>query len=1067
MTRLVENIIEFSAKNKFIVFLLVGVVALAGVYSMLHVPLDAIPDLSDTQVIIYSRWDRSPDVIEDQVTYPIVTSMLGAPKVKDIRGFSDFGFSYVYIIFEDNTDIYWARSRTLEYLSKIIPRLPEGVQVELGPDATGVGWVFQYALVDETGQHSLADLRSYQDWYLRYYLQSVPGVAEVATVGGFVRQYQITINPNTLLAYNIPLMQVIENIRKSNNDVGGRLIEFSGAEYMVRGRGYIKSVKDIEDIVVGSAMNGVPVTIGQIANVALGPDMRRGVAELDGRGEVVGGIVVMRHKENALNVINKVKEKLKAIEPSLPKGVKIITTYDRSDLIKASIATVKDNLVQELIIVSFMLVFFLLHFRSALVPIIGLPIAVVIAFIPMSWMHLTSNIMSLGGVVVAIGDMVDASIVFVENVHKRLDEWAKGLRKGTRDEIVIGAMKEVGPPIFASLLVMAIAFMPVFTLEAQEGRLFKPLAFTKNYSIFFAALLAITLTPALVMVLVRGKEYKFKNKFLTGIANFFVGGKIISEDNHPISKALIGIYHPIAKWAIEHRKIVVIAALISLLLTVPAFLMMGSEFMPPLNEGSILYMPTTLPGLSVGEATKLLQTQDKILKSFPEVERVFGKAGRASSSTDPAPFSMMETTVVLKDRKYWRPGMTWEKLIDEMDNKIKIPGTSNAWTMPIKARIDMLTTGVRTPVGVKIYGSNLDEIEKIGAHIEQVLKNVPGTRSVYAERVSGGYFVDFDLKRKELARYGLTVADAEDIIMSAIGGENITTTIEGRERYPINVRYGRQLRSDVEGLKRVLVTTMDGKHIPLAQIADIKLKLGPSMIRDENGMLSGYVYVDMAGRDVGNFVRDAKKAVQENIKLPVGYSLAWSGQYEYMQRVKNRLMIFVPLTIFIIFILYFFTFKSVIETLIVMLSVPFALIGGIWYLFLLGYNMSIAVWVGLIALAGVAAETGSIMIVYLDEAYSRRKNEGKMNGLADLYEAVMEGAVQRLRPKLMTVGANIFGLMPVMLSVGTGADVMKRIAAPLIGGLVSSTLLTLVVLPAIYTMWKYNLEIQRLNRGGK
>ena len=844
MTKLVEYIIEFCAKNKFIVFLLVGMAALAGVYSMTHVPLDAIPDLSDTQVIIYSRWDRSPDIIEDQVTYPIITSMLGAPKVKAIRGFSDFGFSYVYIIFEDKTDIYWARSRTLEYLSKITQRLPEGVQVELGPDATGVGWVFQYALVDEGGKHSLADLRSFQDWYLRYYLQSVPGVAEVATVGGFARQYQVNINPNALLAYNIPLMRVIENIRKSNNDVGGRLVEFSGAEYMVRGHGYIKSIQDIEDIVVAQGMNGIPITVKQVANVTLGPDIRRGVAELDGKGEVVGGVVVMRHKENALNVINSVKAKLKEIEPGLPQGVKIITTYDRSDLIKASIGTVKENLVQELIIVSIMLIFFLLHFRSALVPIIGLPIATIIAFIPMGWMNITSNIMSLGGIVVAIGDMVDASIVFVENVHKRLDEWAKGLRKGTRDEIVIGAMKEVGPPIFASLIVMAIAFMPVFTLEAQEGRLFKPLAFTKNYSIFFAALLAITLTPALVMVLVRGKVYNFRPRWLCAFTNFLIGGKIISEDNHPISKSLIKLYHPIALGAIKHRNIVVSLALISMLITIPAFMMMGQEFMPPLNEGAILYMPTTLPGLSVTEASKLLQTQDKILKSFPEVERVFGKAGRATSSTDPAPFSMMETTVILKDRKLWRPGLTWEKLIDEMDSKMKFPGSTNAWTMPIKNRIDMLTTGVRTPVGIKIFGSNLEEIERIGTHIERVMKNVPGTRSVYAERVTGGYFVDFDLKRKELSRYGLTVEEANDIIMSAIGGENITTTIEGRERYPINVRYARELRDDLERLKRVLVPTMNGAQIPLTQIADINIRLGPSMIRDENGLLSGYVYVD-------------------------------------------------------------------------------------------------------------------------------------------------------------------------------------------------------------------------------
>ena len=1062
MTKLVENIIEFCAKNKFIVFLLVGMATLAGIYSMTHVPLDAIPDLSDTQVIIYSRWDRSPDIIEDQVTYPIITSMLGAPKVKAIRGFSDFGFSYVYIIFEDRTDIYWAHSRTLEYLSKITQRLPEGVQVELGPDATGVGWVFQYALVDESGKHSLADLRSFQDWYLRYYLQSVPGVAEVATVGGFSRQYQVNINPNSLLAYNVPLMQVIENIRKSNNEVGGRLIEFSGAEYMVRGHGYIKSIKDIEDIVVASGMNGIPVTIKQVANVTLGPDIRRGIAELDGKGEAVGGIVVMRHKENALNVINNVKAKLKEIEPGLPKGVKIVTTYDRSDLIKASIGTVKENLVQELIIVSIMLIFFLLHFRSALVPIIGLPIATIIAFIPMGWMNITSNIMSLGGIVVAIGDMVDGSIVFVENVHKRLDEWAKGLRKGTRDEIVIGAMKEVGPPIFASLIVMAIAFMPVFTLEAQEGRLFKPLAFTKNYSIFFAALLAITLTPALVMVFVKGKVYNFRPRWLSAFTNFLIGGKIISEDKHPISKSLIKLYHPVALGAIKHRNWVVTIAVISMLITIPAFMMMGQEFMPPLNEGAILYMPTTLPGLSVTEAGKLLQSQDKILKSFPEVERVFGKAGRATSSTDPAPFSMMETTVILKDRKFWRKGLTWEKLIDEMDGRMKFPGSTNAWTMPIKNRIDMLTTGVRTPVGIKIFGADLNEIEKIGTHIERVLKKVPGTRSIYAERVTGGYFVDFDLKRNELARYGLTIQDANDIIMSAIGGENISTTIEGRERYPINVRYARELRDDLERLKRVLVPTMGGAQIPLAQLADINIKLGPSMIRDENGLLSGYVYVDMAGRDVGSYVNDAKKAVAE-IKLPTGYSISWSGQYEYMQRVKNRLKIFVPLTILIIFVLYFFTFKSVTETIIVMMSVPFALIGGIWYLFLLNYNMSIAVWVGLIALAGVAAETGSIMIVYLDEAYARRKSEGRMNNLQDLYDAVMEGAVQRLRPKLMTVGANIFGLMPVMLSVGTGADVMKRIAAPLIGGLTSSTILTLVVLPAIYTIWKYHSEIKHIS----
>lgn len=1044
MTKLVEAIIEYSAKNKFIVFLLVGGVTLGGVWAAKNTPLDAIPDLSDTQVIIYSRWDRSPDIMEDQVTYPIVSALLGAPKVKAIRGFSDFGFSYVYVIFQDGTDVYWARSRVLEYLSKITPRLPEGVKTELGPDATGVGWVFQYALVDKSGKQSLAELRTFQDWYLRYYLQSVPGVAEVASIGGFVRQYQVNLDPQKLLAHKASVMQVVDAIRMGNNDVGGRLVEFSGVEYMVRGRGYARSVKDIEQIVVGRDPYGAPILVRQLGRVEIGPEIRRGLAELDGEGEVVGGIVVMRYGENALRVIDRVKAKLKEIEPSLPEGVKIVTAYDRSDLIKRSIDTVKDNLIQELLIVSVMILFFLLHLPSAMIPIITLPIATLIAFLPMNGMRITANIMSLGGIVVAIGDMVDASIVFVENAHKRLDEWAKGIRKGTREEILIQSMKEVGPPIFASLVVLAIAFLPIFTLEAQEGRLFKPLAFTKNYAIFFSALLAITLTPALIMI--------------------FLRGKIISEDKHPISKFLIKQYTPIVHKAIEHRRLIVIAAFAGMLITVPAFLMMGSEFMPPLNEGSILYMPTTLPGLSVTEAGKLLQVQDKILKSFPEVERVFGKAGRAETSTDPAPFSMMETTVILKDKKLWRKGMTWEKLIDAMDTKLQLPGQTNAWTMPIKARIDMLTTGVRTPVGIKIYGSDLKEIERIGQEIEGALKSVKGTRSVYAERVAGGYFLDFDLKREALAEYGLSVDEAQMVIMSAIGGENVTTTVEGRERYPVNVRYARELRDDLDSLKRVLVQIPSGIQIPLSLIADIHFTSGPSMIRDENGLLSGYVYVDMAGRDIGGYVKDAKRSVREKVKLPTGYSLSWSGQYEYMERVTGRLKIFIPLTLLIIFVLYYFTFHSVTETLIVMLSVPFALVGAVWFLFVLGYNMSIAVWVGLIALAGVAAETGSIMIVYLDEAYKRRKEEGKMNTMSDLYDAVMEGSAQRLRPKLMTVGANILGLMPVMLSTGTGADVMKRIAAPLVGGLTSSTILTLVVLPAIYTIWKGDFGVLRQKR---
>lgn len=1053
---MIERIIEFSAKNKFIVFLLVGAAALGGWYSMRQIPLDAIPDLSDTQVIIYSRWDRSPDIIEDQVTYPIVTAMLGAPKVKAIRGFSDFGFSYVYIIFQDGTDIYWARSRTIEYLSKILPRLPEGVQTEIGPDATGVGWVFQYALVDETGKKSLQELRSFQDWYLRYQLQAIPGVAEVAGVGGFGKQYQVNIDPAKLLAYNMPISTVVNAIRDGNVEAGGRLLEFSGAEYMVRGHGYVKSIEDIEDIVLSVDSKGTPVSIKEVASVQLGPDIRRGVADLDGRGDVVGGIVIMRYRENAIGVIDRVKEKIKEIEPTLPEGMKIVVTYDRSKLINNAVGTVKETLIQELIIVCVMIGFFLMHLPSAMIPIITLPIATLIAFMPMLGMKLTLDVMSLGGVVLAIGDMVDASIVIVENAHKHLDEWSRGQRKGTREQIIIDSMKEVGPAIFSSLLVMAIAFMPVFMLESQEGRLFKPLAFTKNFSIFFAALLAITLTPALAMI--------------------FLKGKIPSEEKHPVTRFLVARYTPMLNGAVKHRKAVVIAALAAIFLTVPAYLKMGSEFMPPLKEGTIFYMPSTLPGLSVTEAAKLIQMQDKVLKTFPEVERVFGKAGRADTSTDPAPFSMGETTIVLKPENQWREVKRWysalpsfmkgpfrvlwpdrisyDDLVSEMDKKLQFAGVTNAWTMPIKARTDMLTTGVRTPIGIKIYGTNINKIEEIGLSLEMLLKDVKGTRSIYAERIAGGYFVDFDLKRKELKRYGLSVAEAQMVIMSAIGGENITTTVEGRERYPINVRYARELRDELEKLKRVLVPTPTGAHIPLAQIANIEVRSGPSMIRDENGLLSGYVYVDMAGRDVGSYVTEAKKIVREKLKLEPGYTLAWSGQYEFMERVRKRLKIFIPLTLGVIFILYFFTFQSVAKTLIIMLSVPFALVGGIWYLILLKYNMSIAVWVGLIALAGVAAETGSIMMVYLDEAYERWKAEGKMNSIEDLIHAVSEGASKRLRPLMMTAAANIFGLMPVMWSRGTGADVMQRIAAPMIGGLTSALILTLLVLPAIYTIWR-------------
>ncbi len=1040
---MVAKIIEFSAKNRFIVFLLVFGFASAGLWAMKNTPVDAIPDLSDTQVIVYTKWPgRSPDLVEDQITYPIVTALLSAPNVTVVRGFSDFGFSYVYVLFKDGTDIYWARSRVLEYMNQLAGRLPEGVTPQLGPDATAVGWVFQYALIDETGQHDLAALRSFQDWYLRYWLLSVEGVAEVASVGGFVRQYQVNLDPTKVLAYKLSLPSIIETIRMSNNDFGGRVVEFSGVEYMIRGRGYIKSTADIEKIAVGVNPNGTPILLRDVATVRLGPDMRRGLVELDGQGEVAGAVVIMRFGENALTVIERIKAKLKELEPSMPKGVKVVTTYDRSDLIRESIATANENLMEELVVVSVLIVGFLLHLRSALLPILTLPLAVLIAFIPMYFMGIGMNIMSIGGIIVAVGDMVDAAIIMVDNAHKRLEEWERGGRVGERTQVLIDSAKEVGPAIFASLLVIAIAFMPVFTLEAQEGRLFKPLAWTKNLAIAMSAVLAITLIPALLALLIRGR--------------------IISEQRHPISRLLQYLYAPLLRVALRYRWAVVILAVGLTLTVVPAFERMGSEFMPPLYEGTILYMPTTLPGISVTQASMLLQQMDRKLKTFPEVEWVFGKAGRADTSTDPAPFSMIETVIELKPKDQWRPGVTYESLVDEMDQTLQFPGVTNAWTMPIKARLDMLTTGVRTPVGIKIFGPDLKQIEQIGEHLEMVLADVPGTRSIYAERVSGGYFLDFDINRDEIARYGLNVMDVGRIIESAIGGENIDTTIEGRERYPINVRYLRELRDDPQKLQRVLVDTPTGTQVPLAQLATLRFVSGPPMIRDEDGMLAGYVYVDMAGRDVGGYVEDLKRVVQEKVELPAGYTIIWSGQYEYMQRVKERLKIFVPLTVAIIFVLFYFAFRSVAETLMVMLGVPLSLVGGVWYMVLLGYNMSIAVWVGIIALAGVAAETSAVMLAYLDEACKRRQAAGTLRTLEDLLETVHQGAVERIRPMTMAGMANILGLIPVMWATGTGADVMKRLAAPMVGGVASAMLLTLLVIPAIYVIWRWRM----LSKGG-
>jgi Cu(I)/Ag(I) efflux system membrane protein CusA/SilA len=1083
---MINRIIEFSAKNKFIIFILVGVALLGGWWSLKNVPLDAIPDLSDTQVIIYSRWDRSPDIMEDQVTYPIISAMLGAPKVKDIRGFSDFGYSYVYIIFDEGTDIYWARSRTLEFLSKITPRLPSGVQVELGPDATSIGWVFQYALVDTSGRQSLDELRSFQDWYLRYYLQSVPGVAEVAPIGGFVRQYQVNVDPNKLAAYNIPLAKVVEAVRRGNNDVGGRLVEFSSREFMVRGRGYARTVADLREIAVGAnPVTGTPVRTRDLGEVTLGPDIRRGIAELDGKGEAVGGVVIMRHGENALRVIGRVKERLDEVRSSLPPGVKLVTTYDRSELILRSIDTLKHTLIEEISIVSLVILLFLWHIPSALIPILTIPITVLIAFIPMKAVNVTSNIMSLGGIAIAIGAMVDAAIVVVEQTHKKLEQWDTDGRKRDYREVVVDAVKEVGGASFFSLLVIAVSFMPIFALEAQEGRLFKPLAFTKNFSMAIAAVLAITLDPAMRLLFTHAQPFEFRPRFLARVVNAILVGTIHSEEKHPISRLLMRLYHPVAKLALRFKWVVVFGAAAVVVLTVPVFNRLGTEFMPPLNEGVLLYMPTTLPGVSVAEAARLLQVQDKILRTFPEVERVFGKAGRAETSTDPAPFSMMETTVVLKPPSQWRRKPQWysgkapgwlqevlrrawpdhtsqDQLVDEMNQALQIPGTTNAWTMPIRNRIDMLTTGVRTPVGVKIHGADLNQIQRIGEEIEKALTQVPGTRSVYAERTGGGYFLDFDLRREEMARYGLSVDDVEEVIMSGVGGENVTTTVEGRERYPVNVRYFRDFRSNLSGLNRVLVATPSGAQIPVAQVASIRLVQGPSMIRDENGLLSGYVYVDVGGRDLGSYVEEARRLIREKVEphLPTGYTLSWSGQYEFLQRVRERLKLVLPVTIFIVFLLLYLNTRSVVKTLIVFLAVPFSAVGAIWLLHFLGYNMSIAVWVGLIALMGVDAETGVFMLLYLDIAYHEWQKEGRLKSLNDLKEAILHGAVKRVRPKVMTVACMFLGLLPIMWSTGTGADVMKRIAAPMIGGIFTSFIMELVVYPAIYEIWKWNFEVK-------
>ena len=1028
------RIIEWSVRNVFLVLLSTFFIVAAGVYAVIKTPLDAIPDLSDVQVIIYTEYPgQAPQVVEDQVTYPLSTAMLAVPKSKVVRGLSSFGASFVYVIFEDGTDIYWARSRVLEYLNFASGRMPAGVKPSLGPDATGVGWVFQYAVVG--ANRTLAELRSIQDWFVRYQLTKAQGVAEVASVGGFVRTYQVTVDPRKLQAYGIALMKVAEVIRSSNRDVGGRIIEMAETEYVVRGRGYLRGAADIEALVV-KAEKGAPVLVRDIGRVELVPDERRGVTELNGEGEVVAGIAIARYGQNALDVIHNLKTKMEEISSGLPEGVSLQPVYDRSDLIHRAINNLKWTLFEESVIVAAVCIVFLLHARSALVAIVMLPIGILMAVIAMRILDLNSNIMSLGGIAIAIGAMVDAAIVMIENAHKHIERLAPG---DSRMDAVIAACREVGPALFFSLLIITVSFLPVFTLEAQEGRMFKPLAYTKTFAMAGAALLSITLVPVLMLL--------------------FIRGRIPPEHKNPIVRFLIWAYRPVIVGVLRWKKAVLLAAVIALAVTTFPAMRLGSEFMPVLNEGTLLYMPATLPALSPTKSAELLQVQDKILKTFPEVASVFGKAGRAATATDPAPLEMFETVINLKPQNEWRPGMTIDKLIQEMDRAVQMPGVSNAWTMPIKARIDMLSTGIRTPIGIKVFGKDLGEIEKLAKQIEAVVKTVPGTTSAYAERVTGGYYLDIVPDRMALARYGLPVGDLLEVIGTALGGEMVTTTVEGLERYGVTVRYPRELRSDPQAIAtQVLIPTMGGAMVPMGQLAKVSLLKAPPGIRTENALLAAYIYVDIRDRDIGGYVADAQKAVRDQVKFPAGYYATWSGQFEYMERAKAKLAVVVPLTILIVFVLLYLNFGRLTETLIVMLSVPFALVGGVWLMYLLDYNLSVAVAVGFIALVGVAAETGVVMLIYLDHALeaakARRSAAGERLTEQDLYESVMQGAVMRVRPLMMTVSAIIAGLLPIMWGSGTGSETMRRIAAPMVGGMVSATVLTLVVIPAIYALVK-------------
>ncbi|MBI2277150.1 MAG: efflux RND transporter permease subunit [Dechloromonas sp.] len=1045
---MLNALITWSAKNRFLVLLATLFVIIAGIWSILKTPLDAIPDLSDVQVILYTEFPgQAPQVVEDQVTYPLSTALLSVPKSKVVRGFSFFGASFVYVIFEDGTDIYWARSRVLEYVNSVSGKLPKGVSPTLGPDATGVGWVYQYAVLAKN--KTLAELRTLQDWYLRYQLAKAPGVAEVASIGGFVQQYQVTVDPVKLKTYGIPLMRVAEVIRNSNRDVGGRTLEMAETEYMVRGRGYLRGKGDIENLVL-KAQNGTPVRVADIGRVELVADERRGLTELNGEGEVVSGIAMARYGQNALEVIHNLKAKVAEIGAGLPEGVTIQAVYDRSELIHRAIDTLKRTLAEESLIVALVCVVFLLHLRSALVAIIMLPVGILAAFIGMRAIGINSNIMSLGGIAIAVGAMIDAAIVMIENAHKHLERLKPG---ESRSEAMIAACKEVGPALFFSLLIITVSFLPVFTLEAQEGRLFAPLAWTKTFAMAAAAFLSVTLVPVLMLL--------------------FIRGHIRPEAENPVNRVLIRLYRPIIAGVMQWKKATIAAAVLVLAISIIPASRLGSEFMPTLNEGTLFYMPTTLPGLSVTKAAELLQTQDKIIKSFPEVASVFGKAGRAQTATDPAPLEMFETVINLKPESEWRPGLTTDKLIAEMDKALQFPGVANSWTMPIKARIDMLSTGIRTPIGIKVFGKDLVEMERLAKEIESVVKAVPGTSSAFAERITGGFYLDIVPDRIALARYGLSVGEVMDVVGAALGGEMVTTTVEGRERFGVTVRYPRDLRSDPQAIAREVLVPVPAEMggaasmIPLGQLAEVKITTGAPAIRTENALLSAYIYVDIRDRDIGSYVAEARKAVNEQVKFTPGTYATWSGQFEYMERAIEKLKVVVPVTLLIIFLLLYMNFRRLTETLIVMLSVPFALVGGIWLMWWLGYNLSVAAAVGFIALAGVAAETGVIMLIYLDHAWTaireRRAAEGALPSTTDLYAAVMEGAVERVRPKMMTVTAIMAGLLPILWGTGTGSEVMSRIAAPMVGGMISSTVLTLAVIPAIYALVKQ----WRLDRGSE